>query len=277
MLSPSARRGTSSLFLFLVFVLFPEEHLGAGPPPLLVPDGPQLPELPQSQAEGTVHETTLSGLIRDIVIEAADEEVVDKKHWNKETDRFDGLKVRGLKISKRKKSVPHGFCRRYKAHLVKPDETFSLEIEQQESSPSDDGIRFLISTRLKVRSEATFAHYVYGVKGVNGTAIADAVVRAQVVLTISPQASFDWNSPLPKLHLNAEVKRVDLDLEKFRLQKLGPLGGDFAKILGQGTREIVAVLIDSQERQMHRKLQKKLDEVQGIPSRKEDGPTNRES
>ncbi|MEW4490036.1 hypothetical protein AB1L42_18275 [Thalassoglobus sp. JC818] len=277
MLNPSARRGTSSLFLFVACVLLQEERLLAEPPPLLVPNGKQFSEPTASSAVESIHQTTLSGLIREIVIEAADDEVVDKKHWNKEAERFDGLKVRGLKISKRKKTVPHGFCRRYKAHLVKPDETFSLEIEQQESSPSDDAIRFLISTRLMVRSEATFAHYVYGVKGVNGTAIADAVVRAQVVLTISPQASFDWSSPLPKLHLNAEVKRVDLDLEKFRLQKLGPLGGDFAKVLGQGSREIVAALIDSQERQLHRKLQKKLDEVQGDPSRKDGAATKRES
>ena len=225
------------------------------------PDNQSRPPLPAPNALVLDESQSFADLIREVILHEAKEGYADEKHWNKTSDRFDGLKIRGLKISKRKKKVRHGFCRKYEAQLVRPEETFKLEIEQLPPSDDNSATTFVISSQLKARSEATFAQYLYGVKGLNGNAVANATLTMKIVLEIAPQAVFSFESPLPDFNINADVKDVQLRLKHFDLQKLGPIKGELAQIIGDGSEKAVEALLKRQESRIKKKIQKELDEI----------------
>lgn len=205
----------------------------------------------------------LSDLVRDIIIESTKEGHVNEKHWNKTATRFDGLKINGLKISKRKKKVRHGFCRKYSAALRNPDQTFHLAIKEI-TIPGEDVTAYSIDAKLKARCEGTFAHYTYGVKGVNGTMISDADIRVRLIISIDPKAQFSLSAPIPRVQLNAKVRDVDFWLTDIDVHRVGILDGKLVELIGDGAEEALEELLQGQESQVKKKLQKKLDELQGL-------------
>ncbi len=208
----------------------------------------------------------LEELVRFVVIESSSEPYRNEKYWNKTSRRFDGLRFRGLRISKRKKEVRHGFCRKYSASLVNPEKNFRFEIKET-TVPNFDGQAYLIESKLRARCEGTFAHYVYGVKGVNGTTLADADLRVRLLVTMKPTASFSIAEPIPKFSLNAEVRDVDFWIKDIDVRKVGVLQGKFVEVLGDGFQEVFEQLVQNQEKRVKKKLQKELDEIQGKASK----------
>lgn len=218
------------------------------------------PGLPQQSATPP----KLSDLVRDIIIEASKEPHENLKHWNKTATRFDGLKFRGLKISKRKKTVRHGFCRKYSASLLKPESTFRIRIEPYELAEKEEGVTaYAVDASLKARCEGTFAQYTYGVKGINGTLISDADIDVRLILSIRPETDFSWDHPLPELKINAKVRDVDFKLKDVDVRRVGVLQGKFIEVVGDGLEPAFDELLQSQESRTKKRLQKKLDELQG--------------
>lgn len=204
---------------------------------------------------------TLSDLVRTIIIEASREGYEDDRNWNKTSTRFDGLSIRGLNISRKKREVQHGFCRRYAARLIEPERTFQLEIEDL-PPPEGKTLAYAIQARLKARCEATFAHFVYGVKGANGTTVADADVQVRIVLALSPKTEFSLLKPIPRVSLNAEVQEVRFKLKDIDARRVGLIDGKPAELLGDGLKEAFAQLLKNQEGRVKAKLQTRLDKFQ---------------
>lgn len=201
---------------------------------------------------------SLTELVRRVIIETSKNGYEDQKHWNKSVTRFDGFKIHGMNVSPRKRSVRHGFCRKYAAELRNPDKTFHLQI-QEISPPDNTRIVFLLESKIEARCEATFAHYVYGVKGLNGTTVADAEIRIRIQLSLDPQAEFSLDKPIPKLNLNARVEDVDFSLKDIDLHKVGVLDGKVVEVIGDGLKSIIEEVIQDQEKRVRSKLQKELD------------------
>lgn len=210
----------------------------------------------------------LSQLVREIIIEVTKEGHTDEKHWNKTITRFDGLKFDGLKISKRKKKVRHGFCRKYSAELNNPEQTFSIEI-QEVAIPNEDVTAYSINAKLKARCKGTFAHYTYGVKGLNGTMISDADIEARLIVSFDPRAKFSLSAPIPRLQLNAKVHAVDFWLRDVDVRRVGVLEGKLVEVMGDGLEEVLEEFLQSQESRVKKKLQKELDKIQGVSTDKD--------
>ncbi|HWL10839.1 MAG TPA: hypothetical protein VNQ76_20700 [Planctomicrobium sp.] len=201
---------------------------------------------------------TLGDLLRICLLHAMEEEYVDEKHWGKTTERFDGLKVRGLRISKREREVNHGFWQRYQAQLVRPEETLSIDV-QQESGP-EGTVCFTLLMSLRARCEATFVWWNYGVKGLNGTAVSDATVQIRLVLETNPRFRFSLESPIPTIELSPRITRLELKLKDLDLRRLGVFKGPGVSILGDGSRKAVEELLQRQSGRIKERLQKQLDE-----------------
>lgn len=201
---------------------------------------------------------TVSELVRLLILDAAEDEYVDERHWGMTTDRFDGVKVQGLKVSKRKKEVNHGQWYRYKAALVRPEETLTVRIEPLDP-PQPGTMSFAVTTRLRARCEATFANWTYGTKGLNGTVVSHATVALRLVFNVTPRMHVSWTQPVPRLDLQPQVADVRLRLVDLDVRRVGVFGGSIASLLGDGSRSTVERLIESQERNLKRRLQSKLD------------------
>ncbi len=241
-----------SLFLFsCIFLIGDASHSYA------FAESDESPSLPAAP--------NLSELIRFVFIESSAEGYSNEKNWNKTSKRFDGLRIRGLRISKRKKAVKHGFCRKYAASLKNPEKNFEFTIEET-TIPNEDVLAFLVNARLRARCEATFAHYVYGVKGINGTTVADADIRVKILISLNPQTEFSLSKPIPKFYLNTKVRDVDFRLKDVDVRKVGVLDGKFVEVVGDGLRKAFEELIQNQESRVKKKLQKELDKIQGKPT-----------
>lgn len=201
---------------------------------------------------------TLNDLIKQVLIEAVGDEYVDTKNWDKQRDRFDGFKVRGLKISKRKKAVNHGLWQKYKVALIRPEETLQIEVKQLPSRPNSNSVPFQISLRMRAHTEATVVNWVWGVKGVNGTSVADATIQVRILLDVTPETQFSLTNPL-KFTLTPKVNDVDLWLLDLDLKRIGVFRE--VEFLGDGMRKAIEAMMETQEKKIRQKLQKKLDEV----------------
>jgi len=214
--------------------------------------------IPAVSEPSTVPPTNLSEVLKVLLLESLRDDYVDLRHWGGTIERFNGLKIRGLRISRREREVPHGIWRRYKATLVQPEKTFDAQVMQLDPTPSGK-IPFSIEITLRSRCEATFAWWAYGVKGLNGTAVSYATLQLRMILETSPAIAFNLNTPFPKVELRPTVKSVDLKLKDLDVRQLGVLKGDLAEVLGDGSKHAIEALIQKQEGKIRVKLQKSLD------------------
>jgi len=200
---------------------------------------------------------SLGDILKIVLLQAIDDEFVDERNWGRTTERFDGFRIRGTRISKREREVNHGFWQRYRVRLVHPDDTLKIDLQQQ---PAADGeISFTLRMTLRVRCEATYVFWNYGVKGLNGTAISDATVQVRLVLLSRPQFRFSLDSPLPKFELRPRISQLDLKLKDVDLRRLGVLTGPGVEMLGDGSRKAIEELLQQQTGKLKNQLQKKLD------------------
>lgn len=207
----------------------------------------------------TIVAPTIGNLVRFAIKDSLTEVHVDDRHWNQQAPRWDGVHIRGLRMTPRTKQVNHGFWRRYKFWLIEPEESLRIDVVQEPPLP-DGSLPFALSIGLKARCEATFAFWSWGVKGLNGTAVADVQVTAHVQLLTSPGLAFSVDSPLPQVKLRPRIGSVQLRLRDIRMHELGILDGQFARIVGDGAQEIVEEVLKGKEQKVKEKLQKKLEE-----------------
>lgn len=200
---------------------------------------------------------SLAQLLRVVLIEAVPETLTDDRHWDRDTERFDGFRVEGLKIIPRKKRVEHGFWQRYTASLLHPDETLQLVI-QPLAETIDGRAAFDVTVMLKARIDADFAQWAYGVKGINGSVVSDATVHTRVRLVVAPQVKLDWDRLVPDVGLDVLVSEIDMRLRELHVHRIGIIDGWLARQIGDGSRNAVQALLQRQSKQIAKKLQSRL-------------------
>ncbi len=167
----------------------------------------------------------LSLLIESIVRSSLPETFEDDRHWNKHQEVFSGFKVRSrgldVRISKREKSVRHGFWRKVTVTLLDPAQTFRLQINNVQ--PVGDG-RYTFEVVADVRAQvvARFEHWNLDVKLLNGSTKADASLRLRADCSLQWELTSD-NELGPVVILKPDVVNVDLELQDLDLRRLGQL------------------------------------------------------
>ncbi len=206
---------------------------------------------------------SLGDILKLCLQQALTEEYVDDRKWGRTTERFDGFRVKGLRVSKREREVNHGFWQRYSARLVRPAETLQVQIQQL---PGDGPtVRFQLLLTLRAHCEVTFAWWNYGVKGWNGTAESDATIQLRLVLETRPELKFSLETPLPRVSLDPKVAELDLKIKDIDLRRIGVLEGPGVTLLGDGSRKAIEELVQQQSVRLKAQLQKKIDDAVGSP------------
>lgn len=226
----------------------------------VTPQLPLLPTLPEPQEFELPAEPSLSDLVRIVILDALPDEYVDERHWGQQAERFSGIRVRGLQVSVREKLVNHGFWRRFTATLDKPEDNLQVQIVPWEQ-PLEGRKVFDIQIVLRAHTTATFANWVYGVKGLNGTVRSAATLQANIRLLAAPQARLSWGRLVPQVGLDIQVANVDLQVRDLDVSHIGFFGGWLAEQLGDGSRQSVEALVNLQERRIMRLLQQRLDRL----------------
>lgn len=213
--------------------------------------------LPTASAD----DTALSRIVESIVRESLPQTFENDKHWDKREEVFSGFKVRSdglnVRISKREKSVRHGFWRKYAVSLIDPERTFRLRINNVQ--PVGQGrFTFEVVADVRARVTARFEHWNYDVKLLNGSTQADASLRLRADCSLKWQIENNTDQG-PTVVLDPDVVNVDLELNDLDVRKFGKLTASLAQVLGDGLTDAIEELLQTQEKSIRKQAWKEID------------------
>ncbi len=184
----------------------------------------------------------------------------DDRKWNRQKEVWDGIKFRreGLKIEteRRKKMVNAGTWTRYAISFVEPEKTLFVQVDRLVALP-DGRIEFAISVDCALDVFGRLSQWVRDVQVISLSANADAACKLTLAGTVQLQVN-----PLklpPDISVKPHVDQAHIDLTYYRVRRISQVGGDFAKVLGEGLEHTIQEKIDDLNGKLVDKINTQLD------------------
>ncbi len=187
-------------------------------------------------------------LVRQIILDELKPQYEDNKHWGQKGRILAGVKVTGKwfdpKIEKRTKEVNDGLWQRYVVTLIEPEKNLHVRFDRARSVDSN---RFAFSLTLEslLHGEAHIERWRKGVKMLNTSAQGDMTVRARLDFDLAIR--LEPGKLLTDVVLDPRVTGVDLELVDLDLRRVGILGHDVARELGDSLRPLIAQQLNERE------------------------------
>ncbi len=203
---------------------------------------------PASAATTALDAEPFQELVRQVILDELKPKYEDRKHWGQKGRVITGVKVKGRwfepHIEKRTKEVNDGLWQRYLVTLIEPEKNLHVRFDR---SRNVDSNRFAFSLELesKLRGEAHIERWRKGIKMLNVSAEADMVVQARLDCDLAIR--LEPGKLLSDVVLDPRVTGVDLRLVDLDLRRVGVLGHDVARELGDSLTPIIAHELDERE------------------------------
>lgn len=201
----------------------------------------------------------LTALIRDSLPPAYE----DNRKWDQQREAWDGLEWRreGMKLEtkRRTKMVNAGTWTKYRVEFVEPDKNLHIEFQRLETLP-DGKIAFSITVEGLLDVFGRLSQWVRDVQAYSISMNADAVGK----LSISGTVDIKLN-PLtvpPEVMIRPRIEAARVDLSYFRVRRVSQVGGDFAKLLGEGARKVIDEKIEDTNEKLVDKLNRAIEKKQ---------------
>src|SRR5688572_24004450 len=214
-------------------------------------DGPSLP--------AGLDVPAINALARSVLLESLPERIEERRDWYRQTNistlkfRGQGLKTR---VEKLDKPVNHGTWKHYIIEPVDAQTRLKLSIDGLQALP-DGGFAFDLRVSAPIKASATVQQWTYGVRmlavTVDADAEATATLRCEVRTTVTP------GTILPTITLSPVVVSSEVDLEEFRLRKIGELPRSIARELSGEAKRIVVNYIRKNEAKLAAKANAALE------------------
>ena len=198
-------------------------------------------------------------LLTRLVLENIPHEFEDTKDWGRQVERWDGVKFRreGLKIetNRRKKLVNDGTWTRYSVQLRDPQEKFSIQIKNMQESVKNKftlDVHFVSELSLKARH----SKWLRGVQlfSVSAEGFASLRLVVSVDLEIKPVS---LKFP-PDFVVSPVVKKADIVLDEFRIDRIGKVGGEVSQQITKAIRAELDEKIEKKEPKLVQRLDKEI-------------------
>ncbi len=200
----------------------------------------------------------LAGVIRD----AIPRQYEKREDWGQTKNVTTGLDVQGKpfhwRFQRRKKPLRHGVWNQYKLTLADPDHPLVVRVDSlRPLEPGRLACTILVDGQL-----AGWAQTRSFNRGVHlGTLTAEGVSRVR--LTIDCEVGVRMTLSPPALVVDPVVTGSRLELDEFRLHRLGELHGDPAKELGKGLGKLAEDRLEGPRltAKLNRAIEKKRDRL----------------
>lgn len=183
----------------------------------------------------------------------------DKK-WGKQKEVWDGIRLRreGLKLEteRKKKLVNAGTWTKYSIDMVNPDEQLFIQFDRLEALP-DGRIAFAVTVDCMLDAFGRLSQWVRDVQIISLSANADVGCRLYIAGTV--QFSMNLMKFPPDVALKPRVDTAHVTLTHYRVRRISQLGGDFAKVLGNGLRRTVDEKLEETNAKLVSKINKQLE------------------
>jgi hypothetical protein len=218
---------------------------------------------PSAQAKNSFPQDAgekIDQLLTRLVLENIPHKFEDSKDWGRQVERWDGVKFRreGLKIktNRRKKLVNDGTWTRYSVQLRDPKEKFSIQIKNMRESKENKftlEVHFISELSLEVRH----SKWLRGVQlfSVSAEGFASLRLVVSVDLEIKPVS---LKLP-PDFVVSPVVKKADIVLDEFRIDRVGKVGGEVSQQITKAIRSELEEKIEQKEPKLVLRMNKEID------------------
>jgi hypothetical protein len=201
----------------------------------------------------------LSGLIETVIRDQLKTDYVDDDHWGQTRRATVGYKVTGKPfewdLKSRKKEVNDGLWEKYHVRLVDPDEHLHINITRLEMTPTGR-IAFELTLSAKLAADARVERWRMGVKMLNASADAEAVVEIRLAGDVG--IKLVTGEILPGVAIEPKIADVKLKLLKFDLKRLSKIEGRTAHELGDSLKDTIQKELHRREPKIVAKLNKSI-------------------
>ena len=150
----------------------------------------------------------------------------------------------------------HGTWRKYSARLLDPENAFSIELRNL-TELDDNRVAFEVHCRSKLALSARQSKWVKGVQLYSLSANGHATVRLSVSIELEIQP--DATQFPPDLKFVPRAQEATIQIEEFRIDRVGKLGGEVAQQVSRAARKILDDKVADKERDLVKKINRQFD------------------
>lgn len=184
----------------------------------------------------------------------------DDRKWDQQKEVWDGVKIwrenGRLETKRRTKMVNAGTWTKYRVAIVEPEQRVHVQFHRLEPLPTGP-IAFGVTIDCDLDVFGRLSQWARDVQVISISANADASCRVVVEGTVEFQMNV-LKFP-PDVAVKPHVDRAHVELTHYRVRRISQIGGDFAKVLGQGLRNIVDEKLADMNAKLVDKINKQLD------------------
>jgi hypothetical protein len=200
----------------------------------------------------------LIDVAKSLIADALPRSYSDARHWGSQKHFTTGLSVErdGLKIEtrRRKELLNHGTWKRYDVWLADGQK---LALDVTEVRTYDDGrVTFRLAASGPLKGRVELQQWQRGVRLVGVSADCEATVR--LTLDVEAALSTRQGLVLPTVAVAPKVTAAHVDLNDFRLRRIGELRGPLAKELGDAAKSTLRREVARQNEKIAAKINKSI-------------------
>ena len=203
----------------------------------------------------------LDDFITQLALGSLPANFVEEKDWGKQSERWDGVKVRfengRIRTKRRKKKVNHGTWNRYEANLIEPKKNFSIKIHNLREV-SDQRVAFDVLAKAKIDLTARQSKWIKGVQLYSLSAEGSATVELTVAVTLA--STMNMTKFPPDIIFDPKIDDAKIQLSDFRIDRVSKAGGEVAQQITRATKNQLDRKIASKEEKLVKKLNEKIEE-----------------
>jgi hypothetical protein len=186
-------------------------------------------------------------LIREVILEELKHEYKSQHNWGRQVEAKQ-VKLRGKwfepRLDKTEAEVNDGLWQRFTVTLVEPATNLQTRLEQVTATP-DGRAAFVFFAQARVTGNGQFERWKKGVKLFDVSTVADATVAARIECELGirrePAALVD------DVVLDPRVTAIHLQVVDLDMRRVGKLGHDIARELGDALRPTIAHELEKRE------------------------------
>ncbi|MCA9130647.1 MAG: hypothetical protein KDB22_26350 [Planctomycetales bacterium] len=183
----------------------------------------------------------------------------DKK-WGKQKEVWNGVEIwreaGRIETKRKKKMVNAGTWTKYRIDIVEPENRLHVTFNRLEMLP-DGRIAFDVVVDCSLDVYGRLSQWARDVQVISISANADAACRLTLIGTVALQMNM-LKLP-PDIAIKPHVDYAHVDLTYYRVRRISQVGGDFAKVLGNGLRGVVDEKLEDMNAKLVEKINAQLD------------------
>jgi hypothetical protein len=178
-------------------------------------------------------------LVRQEILEGMKSEYVSQHDWGHQT-QTEKLHVRGKwydpHVEKTTAEVNDGLWQRFVVSPVDPAENLLTRVEQIRTT--EQGMAFVLTAQAKMTGRGQFERWKKGTRVYDISGDADVTVSARIACEVAVRR--EPGHLVDDVILDPHVSAIDLTLVDLEVKRIGKLGRDVARELGEAMRPTIA-------------------------------------